>query len=64
MNRFRKGIGALILIGGLVAFLPSCKTVKPVVFHNLTPMSFDSLFYEIATLAFSEVNRASCVCIS
>jgi len=47
MNRLKKGIGALLLILGLVAFLPSCKTVKPVVFHNLKPMSFDSLFHEM-----------------
>lgn len=49
MNRFRKGIGALILIGSLVAFLPSCKTVKPVLFHNLKPMSYDSLFHKMQT---------------
>jgi hypothetical protein len=47
MNRFKKVVGALLFIGGLVAFLPSCKTVKPVVFHNLKPMSFDSLFHEM-----------------
>jgi len=47
MNKFRKGIGALVLIGSLVAFLPSCKTLKPVVFHNLKPMSFDTLFHNL-----------------
>ncbi len=58
MNRLKKGIGALLLISGLVAFLPSCKTVKPVVFHNLKPMSFDSLFHEMQTheTRFSSLN--------
>lgn len=58
MNKFRKGIGALILISSLVAFLPSCKTVKPVVFHNLKPMSYDSLFHKMQTheARFSSLN--------
>lgn len=47
MNRFKRGIGALILIGGLIAFLPSCKTERPVVFHNLKPLSFDTLYYKM-----------------
>lgn len=58
MNRLKKGIGALILIGSLIAFLPSCKTTKPVVFHNLKPMSFETLFHNMQEheARFSSIN--------
>ncbi|MBE0649453.1 MAG: DUF4292 domain-containing protein [Bacteroidales bacterium] len=58
MNRFKRGFSALVLIGGLIAFMPSCTTVKPVVFRNLKPMSFDSLFHEMNThqVNFSSLN--------
>lgn len=47
MNKFKRGIGALILLSSLIGFLSSCKTVKPVVFHNLKPMSFDTLYHNM-----------------
>lgn len=47
MNKVRKGIIALIIFLGLVAFLPSCKTIRPLTLTKIKARSFDFLYHEM-----------------